>query len=129
MSDFPKFTSVPRVVAIKLTSANPNRDGTGPFGDVPFNSGALGSRVDKAVVKAVSATTAGMVRLFLFDDTNKAVLQTEIVVDPVTPSPTLKTFETVVTFPDGLVIPTGFSFKASTEKGESIGVTLYGGDF
>jgi hypothetical protein len=128
MSNFPQFTSVPHVVAMKLTTANPNRDGTGVFGDVSFDAADNGSRVDQAIIKAAGATTAGMVRLFLVNGA-KVVLQTEIIVDAVTPTPTNKSFETIVSFPDGLIVPKGFSFKASTEKGEAINVTLYGGDF
>lgn len=128
MSDFPKFTAVPRFVAIQLSVANPNLDGTGTMGALGFVAAASGSRIDKAVVKATVSTTAGMVRLFMVNGATTTLL-TEIPITATTKSASAAAFETVVDFLGGLSIPSGYTVKASTEKGEAINVNLFGGDF
>jgi hypothetical protein len=128
MSEKPQFASLPRFAAIQLNSANPNLDGLGVMGAVTFAAGVNGSRVDKCVVKATVSTTAGMVRLFVSSATATTLL-TEIPITAVTKSASVPAFETVVDFLGGLVIPTGCTVKASTEKAEAINVSLFGGDF
>jgi hypothetical protein len=128
MSEKPQFASLPRFAAIQLIAANPNLDGLGVMGAVTFAAGANGSRVDKCVVKATVTTTAGMVRLFISSATATTLL-TEIPITAVTKSASVPAFETVVDFLGGLVIPTGCTVKASTEKAEAINVSLFGGDF
>ena len=128
MADMPKFTVVPRLAVIQLSAANPNLDGTGTLGAAVFAAGANGSRLDKAVIKAAVTTTAGMVRLFMSNGATTTPL-TEIPVTATTKSASVAAFEAVVDFLGGLVIPSGYTVKASTEKAEAIVVNLFGGDF
>jgi hypothetical protein len=132
MAQIPQYASTPKVGIGQISTANTNRDGTGTIGTV-FTAGASGSRIDRAVVSATGTTTAGMVRLFLHDGTN-ARLYCEMAVTAITPSGTTKafndTFEAVTTpdlFP--LVLPNGWSLRASTHNAESFNVTAVGGDF
>ena len=128
MATTPQFTSAPRVALITLSVPNPSRDGTGAFGVGSFQAGPQGSRLDRMVIKASGRTTAGLIRLFLTDGA-KTVLVSEVQVDAVIPSESLPAFEGVSEFLGGLPIPAGCSFKVSTEKGEAINVSLFGGDF
>ena len=128
MASTPQFTSVPRFVVIQLIAANPNLDGTGAMGAQGLVAGANGSRLDKAVVKATVSTTAGMVRLFMVNGATTTLL-TEIPIAATNKSASAAAFETVVDFLGGLSIPSGYTVKASTEKGEAINVNLFGGDF
>lgn len=128
MATSPQYTAVPRLVVVQLGNANPALDGSGAFGAETFIAGANGSRLDKAVVKAVVSTTAGMVRIFTSTGGAKRLL-TEIPVQAVTKSPSVAAFEVIVDFLGGLPIPAGCTLHASTEKGEAIVMSLFGGDY
>lgn len=128
MASTPQFTQVPRFVVIQLSAANSNLDGTGAMGAQGFAAGANGSRLDKAVIKATVTTTAGMVRLFMVNGATTTLLS-EIPIAATNKSASAAAFEVVVDFLGGLSIPSGFTVKASTEKGEAINVNLFGGDF
>src|ERR1700743_191257 len=52
-----------------ISTANSNRDGTGTLGTV-LTAGANGTLIPSVVVKAQGNTTAGAIRLFIFDGTN-----------------------------------------------------------
>ncbi|MCO8161987.1 hypothetical protein NJC38_07425 [Pseudomonas sp. 21LCFQ010] len=128
MAASPQYTAVPRLVTVQLNTANSATDGTGTLGAEKFTAGVNGSRLDRAVVKATVTTTAGMVRLFSTVNGARRLL-TEIPVLAVTRSASVPGFETVVDFLGGLPIPAGSEISASTERGESIVLSLFGGDF
>lgn len=122
-----QFVATPKVGLATISTANTGLTGAGTIGTV-FSAGANGSRIERCVVKATGTTTAGMVRLFIHNGT-AATLLTEIPVAAVTPSGTLSAFETTLVFDGGLVIPTGYSLRASTHNAESFQLTALGGDF
>ena len=122
-----QFVATPKVGLATISTANTSLTGSGTIGTV-FSAGANGSRIERCVVKATGTTTAGMVRLFIHNGT-AATLLTEIPVAPATPSGTLPAFETTLVFDGGLVIPTGYSLRASTHNAESFQLTALGGDF
>ena len=122
-----QFVATPKVGLATINTANTSLTGSGTIGTV-FSAGANGSRIERCVVKATGTTTAGMVRLFIHNGT-AATLLTEIPVAAVTPSGTLPAFETTLVFDGGLVIPTGYSLRASTHNAESFQLTALGGDF
>jgi hypothetical protein len=132
MANQANYAAVPKCGIGQVSVANTNRDGTGDLATI-FTAGAAGSRIDRVAVCATGTTTAGMVRLFLHDGTN-ARLYCEMQVFPATPSGAVKvfndTFEAVTTpdlFP--LVLPTGWSLRASTHNAETLNVIAVGGDF
>lgn len=127
MATAAQFTATPKVGVVVISTANTNRDGNGTLGTV-FTAGTSGSRIERVQVKAQETTTAGMVRLFVHNGTT-AYLLTEIPVVPVTPSGTLPAYEFTFVFDGGLVIPTGYSLRASTNNAESFNVVAMGGDF
>ncbi len=127
MATTAQFTATPKVGVAVISTANTGRDGTGTLGIV-FTAGASGSRIERVQIKAQATTTAGMVRLFVHNGTTSYLL-TEIQVAPATPSGTLSAYEATFVFDGGLVIPTGYSLRASTNNAESFNVIALGGDF
>jgi hypothetical protein len=127
MSQFANYAAPPRAAAGQVSTANTNRDGTGTLATV-FTAGASGSRIDDIVVIATGTTTAGMVRLFLHDGTNARLWQ-EVPVSAATPSATVQAFATTLVN-QGLLLPTGWSLRASTHNAETFNVIVdRAGDF
>lgn len=127
MSTSANYASTPRAAVGQVSTANTNRDGTGTLATI-FTAGSSGSRVDDIVIQAVGTTTAGMVRLFLHDGTN-ARLWGEVPVTAVTPSATVQAFTSSL-LNQALVLPSGWSLRASTHNAETFNVFVdRAGDF
>ena len=127
-----QYAATPKCSIGQVSVANTNRDGTGTIVTV-FSAGASGSRIDAIDLKAVGTTTAGMIRLFIHDGANARLL-TEVPVMAITPSGTLPSWESqlntnTMTQVLPIVLPTGYSLRASTEKAETFNVIAIGGDF
>ena len=127
-----QYAATPKCGVGQVSVANTNRDGTGTIATI-FTAGANGSRIDAIDLKAVGTTTAGMLRLFIHDGVNARLL-TELPVTAVTPSATLPSWEAqmnvnTMTQVLPLVLPTGYSLRASTEKAETFNIIALGGDF
>lgn len=125
MATAPVYANTPKVGIGQLSAANTNRDGTGTVVTV-FTAGASGSRVERVRIVPRGTTTAGMVRLYLHDGTNYALLD-ERAIAAGTPSAILGAVITEFLTAD-LVLPTGYSLRASTEKAETFAVFAYGSD-
>lgn len=131
MSTSPQFASVPKTSAATISTANTGRDGTGTIGPI-FTAGSNGSRIDKIVIHAQATVTAGAVRFFIHDGTNYFLFK-EVPVVATTPSATTPAFSSVLSqeieasLP--LILPTGYSLMAATEKAESFNIIAIGGDF
>lgn len=127
MSTSSNYAATPRTAFAQATAANTARDGTGTIATV-FVAGASGSRIDDIAIIATGTTTAGMVRLYLHDGTN-ARLWREVAVSAITPSATVSPFSSVLGNL-ALVLQTGWSLRASTEKAETFNVLVTrAGDF
>lgn len=122
----PQFTAVPKIGAAVISTANTNRDGSGPMTTL-FVSGEKGSRIESVVVQAISSTSIGMVRLFISDGTNNHLFM-EIPVPQTSPSGTDSAFRSEVTF-SSLVLPPGYVLKVSTHNSDPFSVVVIGGDF
>ena len=110
-----------------LSAANTGRDGTGTLVTV-LTAGASGSRLDDIYIVATATVTAGVVRLFLHDGTNARLLS-EILVTATTPSTTVATWSAAL-LNQGIVIPTGWSLRATTNNAETFNVIVTrAGDF
>lgn len=132
MAAIPAYAATPKCGVAQISTANANRNGTGAIVAV-FTAGASGSRIDAIDLKAVGTTTAGMIRLFIHDGANTNLL-TEVPVVAVTPSATLPSWEAQLNTNSmsqllPLVLPSGYSLRASTEKAETFNVIALGGDF
>jgi hypothetical protein len=121
------YAVTPRNAAAVLSVANPNRDGTGTI-VTAFPAGASGSRADRIVLKATGPTTPGMIRIYIHDGTNARLID-EVEVSAVTPSAIVEAWKTAFDIPYGIPLPASYSIRASTEKGETFNMFVFGGDF
>ena len=128
MAATPLFIGTPKSPTVQIATANLLRDGTGTLGTV-YTAGASGARIDRLNITATGTTTAGMIRLFLFDGTSNRLIS-ELPVVAVTPSATQPAFTADIVFDQGLVITAAYLLKASTNNAETFNVTVTnGGDF
>ena len=125
----PIFTLTPRIGVVAIATANTGRDGTGTIGTV-ITAGANGTRIHRVSVKATVTTTAGVVRLFIYDGA-AYFLWREITVTALTVSATVNSFEYNLELLNerAMILPSGYSLRASTEKSENINVIAEGGDY
>lgn len=127
MSSAASYASSPRTAAVSISTANTARNGTGTLGTV-LTAGASGSRIETLTITATGTTTAGMVRLFLYDGTTY-YLWREVQVSAKTPSATESTFTSTLSAL-GLVLGDGWSLRASTHNAEAFNVlATLAGDF
>lgn len=132
MANQAQYVGTPKVGVGQVSTANTNRDGTGTIATI-FTAGSSGSRIDAINLKAVGTTTAGMIRLFIHDGTNTRLL-TEVPVTALTPSATVPAWEAqlntnTMTQVLPIILPTGYSLRASTNNAETFNVIAAGGDF
>jgi hypothetical protein len=123
------FAADPRVSGVTIATANTNRDGTGTLGTV-IVAGASGTRIDRIRAQAIVTTTAGRVRLFLYDGSNYYALE-ELAIAAATVSATVSGATAEITFGDlrPLTLPSGWSIAAATNNANDFVVTAYGADF
>jgi hypothetical protein len=126
MADSPAFAVTPRIGATNVATANTNRDGTGTVATL-ITGAATGTRVAEIVVQARVTTTAGMVRLFLYDGTTYRFFD-EIAVAAATVSATVKGTRVSALY-NNLILPsTSWSLVVATHNAESIDVVALGAD-
>lgn len=125
----PIFTATPKIGIGQISTANTNRDGTGTIGTI-LSAGTYGTRVNRIQIKATVTTTAGMIRIFIHDGSNYRLYK-EIPVDAITPSGTVEAFEYTLDLQneDAIILPTGYSIRASTHNAETFNVFAEGGDY
>jgi hypothetical protein len=125
MSVNANYAATPKVGVGQVSTANTALDGTGTIVTI-FTAGASGSRLDSVTVKATATVANGIVRLFVHNGTT-AFLLCEIIVLASTSSTTVTSFE------DGrkldMVLPSGWSLRASTTIAQPLNVIAVGGDF
>jgi hypothetical protein len=127
MATTPSFASNVRVGLGTLATADTARTGTPTNVVTVFTAGSSGSRIDEINIIATATTTAGVVRLWIFDGTTYFLFE-EILVSANTPSTTVATFNTTLTF-NNFMLPTGHSLRATTNNSEGFNVIAFGGDF
>lgn len=127
MATAPIFTATPRCAVGQIGTANTNRDGTGTVGTI-CSAGTNGSRIDYIEVQATGTTTAGVVRLFIHDNTNFRLL-TEIMISAITPSTTVAAAHYTYTPAFPIILPANYSIRASTHNAETFNIFCWGGDF
>jgi hypothetical protein len=128
MATAAQYAATPRAAVAVVSAANTNRDGTTGTYVTVFTAGASGSRIDDIRITAAGTVTAGVVRLFVHDGTTGRLWQ-EVMVTATTPSTTVQTFNTAL-FNQALVLPTGWSLRASTHNAETFHIVVTrAGDF
>ena len=126
MATTPNFASTVRASAVVISTAETSRTAPTNVGTV-FTAGAAGSRVDEVRINSTGTSTAGAVRLFVYNGTTYYLLQ-EVMVTATTPSTTTSVFQYVLTY-NNLLLPSGWSLRATTNNAESFAVIALGGDF
>jgi hypothetical protein len=122
----PAFAVAPRIGAVNVATANTNRDGTGTVATL-VTGAATGTRIAEIVVQARVTTTAGMVRIFLYDGTTYRFWD-EVAIAAATVSATVKGTR-LATLYSNLVLPNAsWSLVVSTHNAESIDVIALGAD-
>lgn len=131
MSSTPVFIGTPKCAVAQISTANTARDGTGTIGSV-YTAGASGSRIDRVVLTATGTTTAGMIRLFIYDGTNNRLIR-EIPVTAVTPGASTPAWSCSIDASIDALFPcfivNTYILKASTHNAETFNVAAFGGDF
>lgn len=125
MAASPVFVGVPKVWQQALATANTARDGSGTTADI-LTAGASGSRIDRVRVVASSTTTAGVIRIFIYDGTNTYLIK-EILVSAITPSATVAVWEADCDL--NINLPATWHLKAATHNAETFKIFALGGDF
>ena len=124
MASSPAFAVTPIVGMAQVSVANTNRDGTTGTYVTLLTAGSSGTRVAEIVTQGTVTTTAGMVRLFLTDGTTTRMFD-EVSIAAATVSGTVKGNRVSTTYTN-LVIPSGWSIKASTHNAEAINIWALG---
>lgn len=126
MATAPIFASTPIAASGQVSAANTNRDGTGTLVTVK-TAGASGTKIEQIDIIATGTTTAGVVRLFIYDGTNTRLLAEQLIA-AITPSATVEVAKYQLFF-ENLFLPTTYQLRASTHNAETFNVFAFGGDF
>jgi hypothetical protein len=126
MATTPQFASTVKTGVVSIGTAETSRTAPTSVGTL-FSAGSNGSRVDEINIVATGTTTAGVVRIFVYNGTNYFLLR-EALVPAITPSTTVAVFSSTLVF-SNLVIPTGYSIRVTTNNAETFHVSAFGGDF
>lgn len=125
MAVSPQFAVIPRLAVVPASGANTATDGTGTLATV-ITAASAGTKIYEVVIDATGNSTAGMVRMFINDGTNSRLFD-EFNVSAITASSTVPTFRTSKTY-SNLVLPSGYSLRASTHNPETFNVYAFGAD-
>lgn len=138
MSDKAQYIATPKRTTATITTANTAFDGSGSIATF-YTAGANGARIERVVVQATATTTAGLVNIFVGDDTAANTtanthLYDSAIIAATTPSATVAPFSTTregVNVPAKwpLVLSAGQTLRVSTTKAEAFRVTAVGGDY
>jgi hypothetical protein len=126
MAAAPSFAATVRASAANIATADTSRTAPTNVGTV-FTAGASGSRIDEINIVATGTTTAGAVRLWVYTGSTYYLLS-ETLVTATTPSTAQAVFSSVSTY-NNLMLPNGYSLRATTNNSESFNVIAFGGDF
>jgi hypothetical protein len=126
MATTPQFAATVRTGAVSIGTADTSRTAPTNVGTL-FSAGSNGSRVDEIDIVAAGTTTAGVVRIFVYNGSTYYLLR-EVLVSATTPSTTVAVFSNTLVF-SNLVIPSGYSIRVTTNNAETFHVTAFGGDF
>lgn len=126
MATNPSFAATPRLAAVNVATANTNRDGTGTVATL-ISGAATGTVVREIVVQARVTTTAGMVRIFLYDGTTYRFFD-EVSIAAATVGANTKATRVSTTYTNLILPSTAWSVVVSTHNAESIDVIALAAD-
>lgn len=125
----PIFTLTPKISGSLISIANTGRDGSGTLGTI-ISGSTNGTRISRVIVQSSGSVSNGMVRLFIYDGSNN-FLYKEVTVTSTAVSGSTAAFTYTVELlgERALILPSGYSLKASTNNGENFYVIAEGGDY
>ena len=126
MAAAPSFAATVKASAANIATADTSRTSPTNVGTV-FTAGASGSRIDEINIVSTGTTPAGVVRLWVYTGSVYYLLS-ETLVTATTPSTAQAVFSSVSTY-NNLMLPSGYSIRATTNNSESFNVIAFGGDF
>ena len=122
----PIFPAAVNTTAAKAVTADSSRTTPTTGGVTIFTAGSNGSRLDKVFFCAVASTTAGDVRLFLYD-ASAYYLWKEINYPTITASTSVAPWQ--YTLVESLVLKTGWTVIGTSDNGDDIHMIASGGDY
>jgi len=122
----PRFIVDGRSDRVSFATANSNLDGTGTLGDI-ITGASQGTHIQHVKIKAEGTTTAGMIRLFIYDLAT-TLLMKEFLVAAITPSATVQSWEVEWIPTTNLILASGEILRVSTENAETFTAFAFGGD-
>lgn len=128
MANFAAHAARPKTRVVNFATANTARDGTGTIATL-VTAAAGGERIDNLFFNAAGTTTAGVLRVFYKEasaDTWR--LLEELLVTAVTPSTTVKTFETQSAKLIGFTFGAGNMLGVATHNAEAFNAVLVSGE-
>lgn len=129
MNTLPAFPDTVAIGIANISAAFTARTATGVTSLTSvLAAGADGTVIDRVRIVATAATTAGVVRLWIYAGSGNAQLHHEELVTAITPSASVETYNVDVTFED-LLLPTGYTLYASTHNAEAFNVFAFGGHY
>jgi hypothetical protein len=120
------YASTPRMWDVQVSTANTARDGTGTLGTL-IAADTVARRIEEIVITATVTTTAGMIRLFIYNGTNTRLFR-EIPVTAITVGASTPAFTATLTF-QNLVLEANDELRVGTEVANAINVFAFGGAF
>lgn len=126
MATTPNFASTVKAWAVSIATADTSRTAPTNVGTL-VTAAANGTRIDEITITAAGTSTANVIRIFLYNGTTYFLYE-EVLVSAITPSTSLASFTTTLTF-NSLVIPTNWSVRVTTNNSETYHVSAFGGDF
>jgi hypothetical protein len=119
-NNIPIFPKTPVNNFVSIATANTNKDGsTGAYATLHTVAAASGGFIQKFTIKALTTTTAGLIRIFI-----DGFLVHEEQVTAITVSATQQGFQAIG--PWNLPVESGQVIKCSTEKSETFTVGIHG---
>lgn len=112
----------------QVSTANSNLDGSGTLATI-LTAASNGTNIQSVTVKSIVNTSAGMIRLFIYNGTTN-FLYSELPVPAVTKSSTAHSFSARELFGgNDFALQSGHILKASTQVGETMNVIAEGLDW
>ena len=124
----PIFTRDSAAALGALSAANTNTDGTGALVSL-ITGGANGTLLLAVAAQAKQTTSAGVIRMYLYDGTSAYSLVYEFKVTAQTQSASVIGWSDVWVPSHRFIIPKNYILKAAPTQAETFALTAFGGDY
>lgn len=125
MATSPAFAATPKIGAVSVATADSSYTAPSSVGTV-LTAGSSGTRIAEVVCKSAATSAAAIVRLFLYDGTTYWLFD-EVTIAAATGSSTVQQTRVSTTY-NNLIIPSGWSLRATVSVSQATHVTALGAD-